>query len=279
MAEGSRTTDERLPVGEARERVERAVGRVRREGYKAAAIQAVVDLAVVTLAVNLGLTVLGLDLPGPEYTPQAIAAGVGLLVGVVEFVIRVRVPLVERFEEVNPEVREALRTARDAARAGSETRVAARLYEDVLAGLRRASSADLVSTRRVAGGVVLVIVLSAATVQASVVGIDLTGGPEDLDTGNEDRDEDDYSGLEDGEEILGEETDVDGGDDDLDAVIGGSAGGEEDSETQDRSYEGGGFSASGSYDAQQSGFAPADEVENADIIREYNVRIRQNEET
>ena len=279
MAEGSRTTDERLPVGEARERVERAVGRVRREGYKAAAIHAVVDLAVVTLAVNLGLTVLGLDLPGPEYTPQAIAAGVGLLVGVVEFVIRVRVPLVERFEEVNPEVREALRTARDAARAGSETRVAARLYEDVLAGLRRASSADLVSTRRVAGGVVLVIVLSAATVQASVVGIDLTGGPEDLDTGNEDRGEDDYSGLEDGEEILGEETDVDGGDDDLDAVIGGSAGGEEDSETQDRSYEGGGFSASGSYDAQQSGFAPSDEVENADIIREYNVRIRQNEET
>jgi hypothetical protein len=279
VAEGSRTTDERLPVGEARERVERAVGRVRREGYKAAAIHAVVDLAVVTLAVNLGLTVLGLDLPGPEYTPQAIAAGVGLLVGVVEFVIRVRVPLVERFEEVNPEVREALRTARDAARAGSETRVAARLYEDVLAGLRRASSADLVSTRRVAGGVVLVIVLSAATVQASVVGIDLTGGPEDLDTGNEDRGEDDYSGLEDGEEILGEETDVDGGDDDLDAVIGGSAGGEEDSETQDRSYEGGGFSASGSYDAQQSGFAPSDEVENADIIREYNVRIRQNEET
>jgi hypothetical protein len=278
VASDSRTTDERLPVGEARERVERAVRRVRREGYKAAAIQAVVDLAVVTLAVNLGLTVLGLDLPGPEYTPQAIAAGVGLLVGVVEFLLRVRVPLVERFEEVNPEVREALRTARDAARAGSESRVAARLYEDVLAGLRRASSADLVSTRRVAGGVVLVIVLSAATVQASVVGIDLTDGPEELDTGNEDRGEDDYGGLEDGEEILGEETDVDGGDDDLDAVIGGSAGGEEDSETQDRSYEGGGFSASGSYDAQQSGFAPADEVENADIIREYNVRIRQDEE-
>ena len=281
MASGSRTrtADERLPVGEARQRVERAVKRVRREGYKAAMIQAVVDLATVTLAVNLALTVLGLDLPGPEYTPQAIAVGVGLLVGIAEFVVRVRVPLVERFEEVNPEVREALRTARDAARAGSENRVAGRLYEDVLAGLRGASSADLVSTRRVTAGVVLVIVLSAATVQASVVGIDLTGGPDEVDTGNDDRAEEDYGGLEDGEEILGEETDVDGGDDDIDAVIGGSSGGDESGEAQDRSYDGGGFSASGSYDAQQSGFAPTEEVENADIIREYNVRIRQDEDT
>ena len=279
MASGSRSraADERLPVGEARERVEQAVRRVRREGYKAAAVQAVVDLAVVTLAVNLALTVLGLDLPGPEYTTQAIAVVVGLLVGVAEFVYRVRVPLVERFEEVNPEVREALRTARDAARSGAETRVAGRLYEDVLAGLRRASSADLVSTRRVAAGVVLVIVLSAVTVQASVVGLDLTGEP-DGPAGNQDRAEEDYGGLEDGEEILGEETDVEGGDDDLDAVIGGSSGGEGGGESQDRSYEGGGFSASGSYDAQQSGFAPAEEVENADIIREYNVRIRQDDE-
>ena len=279
MADGSRTADERLPVGEARERVERAVRRVRREGYKAAAVQAVVDLAVVTLAVNLALTVLGLDLPGPEYTAQAIAVAVGLLVGVGEFAVRVRVPLVERFEEVNPEVREALRTARDAARSGAETRVAGHLYEDVLEGLRRASSADLVSTRRVAAGIVLVIVLSAVTVQASVVGLDLTGGPNELDAGNRDQPREDYGGLEDGNEILGEETDVDQGNDDLDAVIGGSSGGSSGEQAQDRSYEGGGFSASGSYDAQQSGFAPPDEVENADIIREYNVRVRQNDDT
>ncbi|MEF8841392.1 MAG: hypothetical protein V5A62_07155 [Haloarculaceae archaeon] len=279
MADGGPpgTERERLPIGEARERVERAVSRVRREGQKAAAVHAIVDAAAITLAVNLGLSVLGLPLPGPEYARQAVAVGVGLLVGVVEFVARVRVPLVERFEAVNPEVREALRTARDAARAGSETRVAGRLYEDVLAGLRQASSADLVSTRRVAGTVLLVIVLSAVTVQASVVGLDLTNSPEDVDTGGEDRSDRDYGGLEDGDEILGEETDVDEGSDDLDAVVGGSAGGEGGGESQDRSYDSGGFSASGSYDAQQSGFAPSEEVENADIIREYNVRIREDD--
>jgi hypothetical protein len=271
------TERERLPVGEARERVERAVRRVRREGQKAAAIHAIVDAAAITLAVNLGLSVLGLPLPGPEYAGQAVAVGVGLLVGLGEFVARVRVPLVERFEEVNPEVREALRTARDAARAGAETRVAGRLYEDVLAGLRQASSADLVSTRRLTWAVLLMIVLSAVTVQASVVGLDLTNPPEDVDTGDGDRAERDYGGLEDGDEILGEETDVDEGSDDLDAVVGGSAGGEGGEESQDRSYDSGGFSGSGSYDAQQSGFAPNEEVENADIIREYNVRIREDE--
>lgn len=279
MADGGppRTERERLPVGEARERVERAVRRVRREGQKAAAIHAVVDAAAVTLVVNLGLTVLGGPLPGPEYARQAVAVGVGLLVGVVEFGRRIRVPLVERFEDVNPEVREALRTARDAARAGSETRVAGRLYEDVLDGLRRASSADLVSTRRIAGTVLLVVVLSVATVQASVVGLDLRNPSEDLDGGDEDRPDRDYGGLEDGEEILGEETDIDEGSDELDAVVGGSAGGEGDDESRDRSYDSGGFSGSGSYDAQESGFAPADEVENADIIREYNVRIREDD--
>jgi len=274
--DGSPTDErERLPVGEARERVERAVRRVRREGQKAAAVHAIVDAAAVTLAVNLGLTVLGLPLPGPEYARRAVAVGVGLLVGVVEFALRVRVPLVERFEDVNPAVREALRTARDAARAGAETRVAGRLYEDVLAGLRRASSADLVSTRRVGATVLLVVVLSVATVQASVVGLDLTNPPEDVGAGEEDRQDRDYGGLEDGDEILGEETDVDEGSDELDAVVGGSAGGEGGERSQDRSYDSGGFSGSGSYDAQQSGFAPSEEVENADIIRDYNVRIRE----
>ena len=272
-ADGDARAGDRRTAAEARERVNVAIRLVRYEGYKAAGIHAVVDAAAVALVINLALTVLGLPLPGPENTRQAVAVAVGLLAGLVEFVARVRVPLVERFEEVNPEVREALRTARDAARAGAETRVAARLYEDVLAGLREASSSDLVSTRRIAGTVVLVMVLSAVTVQASVVGIDLTDSPVDEDVPEDER-ENEYGGLEDGDDILGEETDVGNGSDDLDAVVGGSGGGGDSGESTDRTYNSGGFSATGSYDAQQSGFAPSDEVENADIIREYSVRIR-----
>jgi len=275
VADGDAATgSESRSVAEARERVDVAIRLVRYEGYKAAGIHAVVDAAAVTLAANLALTVLGLPVPGPEFARQALAAGVGLLVGAAEFGLRVRVPLVERFEAVNPEVREALRTARDAARAGAETRVAGRLYEDVLAGLREASSADLVSTRRVAGSVLLVLVLSAVTVQASVVGLDLTPTSEGSGPGTAEGTEREYGGLESGDEILGEETDVGNGSDDLDAAISGSGSGTSGERETERSYSSGGFSASGSYDAQQTGFAPNEDVENADIIREYNVRIR-----
>ena len=275
MAREDAGADERRTPGEARERISRAVRMVRYEGYKAAGIHAVVDAAAVTLAVNLALTVLGSPLPGPPYVRQGVAVGLGLLVGVGEFVARVRVPLVEQFEAVNPEVREALRTARDAARAGAESRVAGRLYEDVLAGLRQASSSDLVSARRVAGTLLLVLALSVVTIQASVVGIDLTPAPDGPGERVDDGQEREYGGLEDGDDILGEETDVENGSDDISAEIGGSgSGGDGSGEAADRSYGSGGFSGSGSYDAQQAGFAPSDDVENADIIREYNVRIR-----
>jgi hypothetical protein len=260
---------------EGRERIRRAIVQVRRETIKAAAIHAVVDAVLVVLAVNLAVTVLGVDLPGPWYTRQAIAVGAGLLVGATEFALRFRTPPVEQFEAVNPDVSEALRTARDAALDGEETRMARRLYDDVLAGLQAASSADLVSTGRVLVSVLVVFGLALATVQASVVGIDLTPAPEPTDGGNaDDGRDDDYDGLHDGDAILGDETGADAGDDELDAVVGGSPGSEGDPGEFDEGYDGGGFSSDASYDAQQAGFSRSDDVENADIIREYNLRIR-----
>ena len=261
---------------ESRRRVRRAVVQVRRETIKAAAIHAVVDAVLVTLLVNLALTVAGLDLPGPSYTRQAIAVGAGLLVGAVEFALRFRVPSVEQFEAVNPAVSEALRTARDAASHGEETRMARRLYDDVLEGLQSASSADLVSTGRVLVSVLVVFGLALATVQASVAGLDLTPAPEPGGGpgGDVDRGGDEYDGLYDGDAILGDETDADAGEDDLDAVVGGSPGSDGEDTEFDSGYDSGGFSSDASYDAQQAGFSQSDDVENADIIREYNLRIR-----
>jgi hypothetical protein len=98
---------------------------------------------------------------------------------------------------------------------------------------------------------------------------DTNGGP--TTDGERERE---YDGLYDGEAILGEETDADAGDDDLDAVVGGSPGNEGDGTDFDQGYDSGGFSSDASYDAQQAGFSRSDDVENADIIREYNLRIR-----
>jgi hypothetical protein len=260
---------------EERERVEQALTAVRREGQKAAAIHAVVEGAVVLLAVNFGLTMVGVGLPGPTYARQAVAAVLGLAVFLGAFLVRIRRPLVEQFEAANPEVREALRTARDAALDDEENAVARRLYADVLDRLQQASGARLVRTRRLVGGLALIMLLSVATVQVSVVGLDLAGRQSDAtvegdaaDSGTE------YRGLESGDKILGNETDVDGGDEDLDAVIGGTGSEAGSGETVNSSAGAGGFSAAGSYEAQQAGFSASDDVEDAEIIREYNLEIR-----
>lgn len=267
------------PDGEAlRERVRRALTSVRREALKAAALHAFVYATLATLLVNLGLTVLGAGFPGPDYTRLALAVGVGLVVLAGTFAIRTRVPLIEQFEAVNPNVAEALRTARDTVAEGTDTTVARRLYADVLAGLREASSADLVDTARVGLAVVLVIGVSLATVQVSAVGIELLGDePESGSPDLPDQREREYDGLQDGDAILGAETDVDSGDNDLDAVIGGSTGGTEAANATDQRVQSGGFSSAGSFEAQQAAFAGSDDVENADIIREYNLRIRDDD--
>ena len=275
---------EDVPADELRDRVEAAVDQVRSEARKAAAVHAVVDGAVVLLAVNLVLAVVEVSLPGPGWADIALAGVLGLATGVTEFLLRTRTPLVEQFEAVNPAVREALRTARDAAADGADTRMARRLYADVLDGLRSASSDDLISRRHVSAGVVLVLVLAVGTVGVTAAGIELGlgGGGEDAapgDGGPGSSPGTIYDGLQDGDAVLGEETNVSGGDDEQDVVIGGSAGDAGGAPTTDRSYETGGFASEAAYDAQQAGFDAPDDVENADIIREYNLRIREDEES
>ncbi|WP_276258479.1 DUF7502 family protein [Haloglomus litoreum] len=268
-----------VPAGELRERVERAVRQVRWEARKAAAVHAVVDGVVVLLAANLALTVAGVTLPGPARLDLAVVVGLGVVAAIAEFLLRTRQPLVEQFEAANPAVREALRTARDAAADGAETGMARRLYADVLDGLRSASSGDLISTRQVSAGAGLVAVLAVSTVVVSAAGLGLGLGPDAGPGGPTDGDlppggSSDYDGLQDGDAVLGEETNVSEGDEAEDVVIGGSTGGAGDAPASDGGFDTGGFAAEGSYDAQQAGFDSPDDVENADIIREYNLRIR-----
>ncbi|WP_254823521.1 DUF7502 family protein [Haloglomus halophilum] len=281
--EGDSTPAATAPPEELRERVERAVRQVRREARKAAAVHAVVDGVVVLLAANLALTVAGVVFPGPSWLETAVVVSLGVVAATTEFLARTRQPLVQQFEAVNPQVREALRTARDAAADGAETRVARRLYADVLDGLRSASSGDLISTRHVSAGAGLVVILAVSTVGISAAGLGLglgpgadTGGPTDGDvpTGGSG----DYDGLQDGDAVLGEETNVSEGDESEDVVIGGSTGEAGDAPAGDGGFDTGGFASEGSYDAQQAGFDSPDDVENADIIREYNLRIRSDDD-
>ncbi|GCF15535.1 hypothetical protein Harman_34700 [Haloarcula mannanilytica] len=297
------TGDEDPSTGEraqARERMADALAEVRREGKKAAFIYAVVDAVLLFLVMNVLLTVLApAELPTQLSVPTAVTERIGAAVGrsiprasfpmgavagiavglfwlFGEYLYRVRQPLVEQFEAANANITDALRTARDAVDDGAETRMAARLYEDVLDGLKQSSSVALVDSRRLIGTLVVIVLLSLATVQVAVVDIGLLDrGPAETESPNDRPSE--YEGLEDGDAILGDSEDVQAGDENLTAEIDSTGGDEEIDRSQEfpSSDTGGPGSGSGTVDSQQAGFAPQEEVEDADLIREYNLRIRE----
>lgn len=290
-----------------RERMAAALREIRREGLKAATIYAAVDATLVFLAVNLLVLVVDpAGVPDALAVPSSATDAVGDLVGIsfgtvdvpgsallaaalavvvfgVELWLRSRRPLVERFEAANPAVAEALRTARDTVARDGDSRMATRLYEDVLERLRDTSSVALLDVRRIAVTVVVVVALSLATVQLAAV--DLGGGegvgPDDGTDAGEDT-PNPYTGLKDGDAVLGDPEDVDAGDDELDAQIDSSGGSEDVDDTQQfpsDSVDRGSSGGSNSADGQQAGYAEPEQLEDAELIREYNLRIRDEDNT
>ncbi|MFB6089530.1 MAG: hypothetical protein ABEJ97_00595 [Halobellus sp.] len=279
-------------------RIRAALAEVRGEVKKAAALHAVVDATFVAVAANLLLSLVApppLDvqfgLPGVasaalrsvpllgDVAPRAVqatslvAVALGVLTFVGEYFYYVREPLVEQFEDGNPEVQEALRTARDAVGRGSETPMARRLYDDVIARLESTSTGELVAARRVAVTVLLVAVVSVASVQIALVNPDLGGllGPDD-GAGIEQPDDDE---LQDGDRILGDREDVQAGDELENITVTGSGEPIGDGAT---APGGGGYGSgggSGEFESQQAGFAGAERIEDAELVREYNLRIRE----
>jgi hypothetical protein len=282
------------------QRVREAIEEVRREGYKLAAVYAVIDAAAVALVVNLLLTILALDaIPAEVAVPGAlvglaerlagrgfgsiriatstvIGAGLGLLVGIGEFAVRARRPAVELFERANPEVREALRTARDAVEDGAESAMAVRLYRDVLSRLKQTSSVGLLDGKRIAVPMVLLLLASVLTVQVAVVDLQLGGGG--VTGGDGGGVDDEFGGLQDGSEVLGDSENVSAGDNQQNVSVGSSGSGSNEGGDSPASYDDGGFAGEGAVESQQAGFAPDEEIEDADLIREYNLAIREEDE-
>lgn len=287
------------PDAESRSRVEAALTEVRRECWKAAVVHAVTEAAVVFLAANLLLVSVApswlperiplpdavadplvdlLDVSGSLAVPgsAALAIALGVVVFLVGVGIRVRRPLVEQFEAANPPVREALRTARDTVESDADSAMARRLYADVLDRLGESSGLALVDGRRVAVAVVLAVVLAVATVQVAVLDPALFEPPVETDSGPSSEPETNYTGLLDGDQILGDSEAVEAGEEELNASIESSGGGQDVGEQQQFPSDGGpGTGASsGGIDSQQAGFAAPDQVEDAELVREYNRRIR-----
>jgi len=277
-----------------------ALTEIRREVWKAAVTTGVVDAVAVFLAANLVFAALdpawfpnrvqiprsvteqigsavGRD-PGAAGLPGSatVAAGVGVLAFAVAVWLRVRNPLVEQFEAVNPHLAEKLRTARDAVAADSDSRMARRLYAEVLADLRASSALALVNVGRLGAMAVVITALSLATVQVAVLDLALFDRPEPTVDNSTDEAEN-YTGLLDGERVLGDREDVSVGDDNQTAQIDSTGGGrdvDEDRTFPDQERRGGAEGSSSGVDSQQAAFAAPEQVEDADLVREYNRRIR-----
>ena len=296
------TADEREPDtdrSEPTDQIRAALSEVRREVRKAALLHAAAEGALVAVVAGLVLSLAtpaalsgAIGLPGVVFealrslpgvgavAPRTIAVGWVVAVGLgfvafaVAFGLRLRRPLIEQFEAANPPVREALRTARDAVEGGRDTEMARRLYADVIATLRETSSLELVGGRRLLVTVLLVAVVAIAGVQVAVVNPDLGGLLAGGDAGSGVQQPDDDQELQDGDEILGDAEDVEAGDEVENITVPGTGEGGDDGPTAPDVGTGGG-GGSGEFDSQQAGFAGNERIEDAELVREYNLRIRE----
>jgi hypothetical protein len=289
---------------DSREQMAAAVREIRREGWKAALTAGAIEAVAVFLGANLVLAALAPSrLPDRLAVPSAVtdalgsalgwdlttlavpgSATVAAVLGLAAFALavwlRVRKPLVEQFEAANPEVAEKLRTARDAVEADADSRMARRLYGEVLADLRESSAVGLLNLGRLGAVAVVVAALSLATVQVAVVDVALFDRPAPTTDGST-ADSENYTGLRDGEQVLGDREEVSAGDDNQTARLESTGGGrdvDEDTTFPDREGGGAGDGSSDGVDSQQAEFASPEQVEDAELVREYNRRIRQQDD-
>ncbi len=297
-------TDTERTDDDVRPRIERALHEVRRECWKATTVHAVAEAAVVFLATNLVLGVVDpswlptrYPLPSSVNDPLAdslggvgqlavpgsatLAAALAVLAFATGVGVRVRRPLVEQFEAANPPAREALRTARDAVENDADSAMARRLYGDVLDRLGESSGLALVDGRRVAVTVLVAALLSVATVQVTVADPALLNPGAGADEDGPAEPETNYTGLLDGDQVLGDSEAVEAGEDELNASIGSTGGGQDvGDEQQFPSDSGPETGTSGdTVDSQQAGFAAPERVEDAELVREYNQRIRSGDDS
>jgi hypothetical protein len=273
-----------------RTEVEAALAEVRREELKAAAVYGAVDAAAVGAAVGLVATaidleeLLGVDglaaVAGVAVGPAVVlTVGVALAVLVGEVVYRTRGPPCERFEAATVTVDPVLRTARDVSAGGRTDPMAERLYRELLTELERANSADLLRGRRLVAPLVVMMLLSVATVQLAAAGLQVAGpaGPAPTGDGPAATVEGDGPGdttLQDGDAVLGDVADVSGGENPLDATVDADAAGGDRPRQEPASGGLGGSDGPGEIDAQRAGYSDPEEIEDATVIKEYSVAIR-----
>jgi len=283
------------------EKVLQAEKEIRREGAKAAflhgAVEATAFFAIVyfvlfTVQPDAVPNTIPVEAAGVA-VPSAVVVSAALAVVflIIDAYLVYRKRTLEYFEDVNPQVDEALRTARDAAERGEENEMAEALYGDVLEELKNTSSDGFVSVPRMAGSVLLFFALAFLLLSATLGGFgggetlfsDETtaqgggGGAGESEGGGGGGEGETQQEQQSSEDVLGESGEVTRGTDERSVELdrsgsGGEGGGGTGSVGEGREY-GEGISVEG----QRTEFSPEEEIEDAELVKEYNLRVRSDE--
>ncbi len=278
------------------EKILQAEKEIRREGAKAAflhgTVEATMAFVVVFFVLSAFQPALVPEAVGAVSGEVAIAAVAAVLFFAADTAFVYRRRTLEQFEDVNPRIDEALRTARDAAERGEESVMAEALYDDVLEELRNTSSEGFVKLPRIAGSVVIVVAAAFLLLTFSFGGAGGIGdglfqqevdGPGEGEGegggGGEGNGEDDGDGEDEGiepDDVLADESGLSGGDGDEVAIdlSGVAEEGEANGGTTGSSGGGSDFTGDVEVEGQRAEFEEGEEIEDADLVKEYNLRIR-----
>ena len=283
------------------EKILQAEKEIRREGAKAAFLHGMVEATVFFVVVYFVLFTFQPDaVPDTIPIEQAdvavpgavvVAAVAAFLFLIADAYLVYRKRTLEYFEDVNPQINEALRTARDAAERDEQTEMAEALYDDVLEELKNTSSDGFVSIPRMTGSVVLVFALAFILLSASLGGF---GGGQSLfsdETTNQGASSAQGEGaggggggsgnaegeLQNAEDVLGESGEVSRGENRQNAELDRSGSGGDGEGGSGAVGEGRDYSEGVSVEGQRTEFSPEEEIEDAELVKEYNLRVRSDE--
>lgn len=190
-------------------RVEKLLGRLKKEFIKVNLLQASLDSLMFFLLGNLVLFLFSLRIT-ESFSNTASLAFISFLFFTGDLYYRAKKYRLEIFEEKNPELREALRTARD--NLDQRNIVSQALFDEVMERSRSVTSESIIPNRVIIQKMIVVGLLSFITVLSGLADfqIDQDGGNilPGTDSISDITGEDDDDELKNATEIYGEEQDI-----------------------------------------------------------------------
>lgn len=250
-------------------KVEKLLRRLKIEFVKVNILQACLDSIMFFLGFNLVTYTLSLEITGP-YSNFHVLLGLTGLFFLSDLFYRVRKYNVELYEEKNPELDEILRTARD--NIDRQNIASQALFDELVDRARNVTSESIIPSQEIIKKIMAIGVLCSLTVISGLSGfqvdvqtnalvpdIDVPGGGEE-DSGNE------SVTLRNGTSILGDPSDIDVEQRDLEFEISGNG------EASNQEFS---FSSDSEDFSMESSRSGVDE--NRRLAREYSTALREME--